>query len=219
MWMMHICIDDFDLLKPVKHATVVRYQEFSSDSRYNEAVYKLHNIVHKHSTEGYEAVFVHDEAERRVQWRQAVRTEIFAVFVSDHVQRYAVLARFIAVVGVAHESDGKSIDRRSLQRNEFRRSGCPFLPNGSRHRRTSRYLSRARCTNHDPSLTCTAVFRPRLGHITFCLSSQITYNFIQACSDQFHLISLNPSNISMISPIQPAALLPWIKDTASRERR
>ena len=52
--MMHIWIDDFDLLKPVKHATVVRYQEFSSDSRYNEALYKLHNIVHKLSTEGYE---------------------------------------------------------------------------------------------------------------------------------------------------------------------
>ena len=52
--MMHICIDNCALLKSIKHATVVRYRELSSDSRYNEAVYKLHNIVHKHSTEGYE---------------------------------------------------------------------------------------------------------------------------------------------------------------------
>ena len=54
------------------------------------------------------AVFFHEGAESRVQWRQAVRTEVFATYVSDQVQRYPVLTRFVAVVGVAHESGRKS---------------------------------------------------------------------------------------------------------------
>ena len=53
-------------------------------------------------------VFVHEGAERRMQWRQAVRVEVIAASVSAQVQHYPVLARFIAVDGVAHESDRKA---------------------------------------------------------------------------------------------------------------
>ena len=48
-------------------------------------------------------MFVHDGAEGRVTWRQAVRAEVIAASVGGQVQRYPIFARFVTVVGVAHE--------------------------------------------------------------------------------------------------------------------
>ena len=55
-------------------------------------------------------VFVQEGAERRVTRRQTVRTEVFAASVGGQVQRYPVFARFVAVVGVAHEGDRQSVN-------------------------------------------------------------------------------------------------------------
>ena len=54
-------------------------------------------------------VFVQEGAERRVTRRQTVRTEVFATPVGGQVQRYPMFARFVAVVGVAHEGDRQSV--------------------------------------------------------------------------------------------------------------
>ena len=48
-------------------------------------------------------MFVHEGAEGRVTCRQAVRAEVIAASVGSQVQRYPIFARFVAVVGVAHE--------------------------------------------------------------------------------------------------------------------
>ena len=50
-------------------------------------------------------MFVHEGAECRVSWRQAVRTEVIAASVGGQVQRYPMFTRFVAVVSVAHEGD------------------------------------------------------------------------------------------------------------------
>ena len=55
-------------------------------------------------------VFVQEGAERRVTRRQTVRTEVFAAPVGGQVQRYPMFARFVAVVGVAHEGDRQSVN-------------------------------------------------------------------------------------------------------------
>ena len=58
------------------------------------------------------AMFVHEGAERSVLWRQVARAEVIAASVDVQVQRYPMFARFVAVVGVAHEGDRKFVDRR-----------------------------------------------------------------------------------------------------------
>ena len=51
-------------------------------------------------------MFVQEGAERRVSWRQTVRAEIIVASVGQ-VQRYPMVARFVVVVGVAHEGRGQ----------------------------------------------------------------------------------------------------------------
>ena len=59
-------------------------------------------------------MLVHEGAERRVSWRQTVRAEVIAASVGVQVQRYPMFARFVAVVGVAHEGRMQSaVYRRS----------------------------------------------------------------------------------------------------------
>ena len=57
-------------------------------------------------------MFVYEGAERRVSWRQTVRAEVIAASVGVQVQRYPMFARFVAVVGVAHEGRRQSVYRR-----------------------------------------------------------------------------------------------------------
>ena len=58
------------------------------------------------------AMFVHEGADHRMPWRQAIWAEVVAVSVSVQVQRYSMFARFVAVVGVAHEGHRESVNRR-----------------------------------------------------------------------------------------------------------
>ena len=122
MWMMHILLTYFDLLKSVKHATLVSDNigaEYIEDgSRWIAVTTKkyisftiLPTNIRQRALKSL-GVMSQFGAERRVQWRQAVRAEVFVASVSVQVQRYPVLARFVG--GVAHESDRKSIDRRWL---------------------------------------------------------------------------------------------------------
>ena len=53
-------------------------------------------------------MFFQEGAERSVSWRQTVRAEVIAASVGVQVQRYPMFARFVAVVGVAHEGRGQS---------------------------------------------------------------------------------------------------------------
>ena len=53
-------------------------------------------------------MFVHEGAERRMSWRQGVRAEVIAASVGIRVQRYPMFARFVTVVGVAHEGRRQS---------------------------------------------------------------------------------------------------------------
>ena len=54
-------------------------------------------------------VFVQEGAERSVKGWQTVRTEVFTASIGGQVQRYPMFARFVAVVGVAHEGDRQSV--------------------------------------------------------------------------------------------------------------
>ena len=56
-------------------------------------------------------MFVHEGAESRVSWRQTVRAEVIAASIGVQVQGYPMFARFVAVVGVAHEGDRQSVYR------------------------------------------------------------------------------------------------------------
>ena len=57
-------------------------------------------------------MFGQEGAELRVSWGQTVRAEVIAASVGVQVQRYPMFARFVAVVGVAHEGRRQSVYRR-----------------------------------------------------------------------------------------------------------
>ena len=62
-------------------------------------------------------MFVHEGAECSVLWRQAERAEIIAASVG--VQRYPMFARFVTVVGVAHEGRRQSAVYRCRRQSVF----------------------------------------------------------------------------------------------------
>ena len=60
-------------------------------------------------------MFVQEGAERRASWRQTVRAEVITASVGVQVQRYPMFARFVTVVGVAHEGRRQSAVYRRRQ--------------------------------------------------------------------------------------------------------
>ena len=117
----------FQQVNPIKYATIVSDQigvESVDESSHRSAVTTKHDISDailsanvRHTTlkslaimSPLGTVFVQEGAERRVARRQTVRTEVFAAPVGGQVQRYPMFARFVAVVGVAHEGDRQSVN-------------------------------------------------------------------------------------------------------------
>ena len=119
----------FQQVNPIKHATIVSDQigvesVDESSHRHRSAVTTKHDISDailsanvRHTTlkslaimSPLGTVFVQEGAERRVARRQTVRTEVFDAPVGGQVQRYPMFARFVAVVGVAHEGDRQSVN-------------------------------------------------------------------------------------------------------------
>ena len=117
----------FQQVNPIKHATIVSDQigaESIDESAHRSAVTTKHDIsdailsanVRQRTLKSLAVmsplgtVFVQEGAERRVTRRQTVRTEVFAASVGGQVQRYPMFARFVAVVGVAHEGDRQSVN-------------------------------------------------------------------------------------------------------------
>ena len=116
----------FQQVNPIEHATIVSDQigvESVNESSHRRTVTTKHYISYailsanvKHRTlkslaimSPLGTVFVQEGAERHVTRRQTVRTEVFAAPVGGQVQRYPMFARFVAVVGVAHEGDRQSV--------------------------------------------------------------------------------------------------------------
>ena len=117
------------LFKPIKYAIIVRYligAEYVDKSAHQKAVttkqyisYTLLSTNVRQRTLKYPAIFsplgtmfVHESAERRVSWRQAVRAEVIAASVGVQVQRYQMFTWFVTVVCVAHEGFRQSDYRR-----------------------------------------------------------------------------------------------------------
>ena len=116
----------FQQVNPIEHATIVSDQigvESVNESSHRRTVITKHYIsdailsanVRQRILKSLAimsplgTVFVQEGAERRVTRRQTVRTEVFAAPVGGQVQRYPMFARFVAVVGVAHEGDRQSV--------------------------------------------------------------------------------------------------------------
>ena len=117
----------FQQVNPIEHATIVSDQigvESVDESSHRRTVTTKHDIsdailsanVRQRTLKSLAimsplgTVFVQEGAERRVTRRQTVRTEVFAASVGGQVQRYPMFARFVAVVGVAHEGDRQSVN-------------------------------------------------------------------------------------------------------------
>ena len=77
-------------------------------------------------------MFVHEGTERSVSWRQTVRAEVIATSICIQVQRYPMFARFVAVVGVAHEGDRQSVYRR--RQSVFGYDTAKYRPSALVHR-------------------------------------------------------------------------------------
>ena len=117
----------FQQFNPIEHANIVSDQigvESIDESAHRSAVTTKHYIsdailsanVRQRTLKSLVVmsplgtVFVQEGAERRVARRPTVRTEVFATPVGGQVQRYPMFARFVAVVGVAHEGDRQSVN-------------------------------------------------------------------------------------------------------------
>ena len=109
----------FQQVNPIEHATIVSDQigvESVDESSHRRTVTTKHYINVRQRTlkslaimSPLGTVFVQEGAERCVTRWQTVRTEVFAAPVGGQVQRYPMFARFVAVVGVAHEGDRQSV--------------------------------------------------------------------------------------------------------------
>ena len=116
----------FQQVNPIEHATIVSDQigvESVDESSHRRTVTTKHYIsdailsanVRQRTLKSLAIMsplgtgFVQEGAERCVTRRQTVRTEVFATPVGGQVQRYPMFARFVAVVGVAHEGDRQSV--------------------------------------------------------------------------------------------------------------
>ena len=108
------------LFKPIKHAAIVsnwigaeyvdkssHWQAVTTKQHISYAILSTHvrqrTLKSLAIMSSLGTMFVHEGAEDRVTWRQAVRAEVIAASVGSQVQRYPMFAGFVAVVGVAHE--------------------------------------------------------------------------------------------------------------------